>query len=473
MTGKALAVSFLPLCILTSHAATGITAGSLGIMPDPTTPNTRVIQEAINLTASRADTLVFGKGTYVIGSLSLPDNAHIHLEEGALLLGSTDPYDYNGYADTIKNSVAGLIGAHGSKNISITGPGAIDGRGLEVALAIDSLHHTGTRRDPKYSLRRMRPSLRPKLIDFNGVDNLLIEDVRLAGSAAWGLSLDKCTNVKICGIDFTNRAYWNNDGIDIADCKNVIVKDCNINSADDGIVLKSFDPTDRNENIRIENCTIRSSASAVKFGTESFGGFKNVRISDITVRDTYRSAIALETVDGAVLEDVVVDGIDALNTGNAIFIRLGHRRGEHPGALRNVTIRNLTCEIPQGRPDMDYDLRGPDINVIHNPFPSSITGIPGAKVENISLENISITYPGRATKGMGYIGSYRYGDVPEAIADYPEFHMFGELPSWAFYLRHIDGIKFDNVKVNLRENDYRPAVVSEDVNNMTGFPTTE
>lgn len=86
---------------------------------------------------------------------------------------------------------------------------------------------------------------------------------------------------------------------------------------------------------------------------------------------------------------------------------------------------------------------------------------------------ISPSPTGRATKGMGYIGSYRYGDVPEAIADYPEFHMFGELPSWAFYLRHIDGIKFDNVKVNLRENDYRPAVVSEDVNDMTGFPTTE
>lgn len=101
------------------------------------------------------------------------------------------------------------------------------------------------------------------------------------------------------------------------------------------------------------------------------------------------------------LEDVVVDGIDALNTGNAIFIRLGHRRGERPGALRNVTIRNLTCEIPQGRPDMDYDLRGPDINVIHNPFPSSITGIPGAKVENISLENISITYrPGYQRDGI-------------------------------------------------------------------------
>lgn len=136
--------------------------------------------------------------------------------------------------------------------------------------------------------------------------------------------------------------------------------------------------------------------------------------------------------------------------------------------MRNVYISNLYCEIPFGRPDGDYDLRGPDINIIHNPFPNSITGIPGHKIENVKLENITVSHPGRGTKGMAYIGKYRIKDVPEEIASYPEFHMFGELPAWGFYIRHVDGILFDNVKLILREPDYRDAVVTDDVINKVG-----
>ena len=429
------------LCVLFPfHIRAQVYASSLGVFPDSLNVNTVAVQKAIETAASHGDPIIFEPGVYVTGSLSLPDNVEIVLSSGATIAGSVDPYDYDGYGDTLSSSIAGLINARGCCNIKITGPGTIDGRGLDLALAIDSLHHTGVRVDHGYNCRRMRPSLRPRLIDFNGVNGLEIRDVRLRGSASWGLSLDKCSNVLISGIYFVNRAYWNNDGIDIADCRDVIVEKCNINSADDGIVLKSFDKYDCNDNITIRDCIVCSSANAIKFGTESFGGFRNVRISDIRVYDTFRSAVAIESVDGATLENVTIDGIDAANTGNAIFVRLGHRHGDVPGVLRNVSVSNLRCDIPFGRPDIEYDLRGPDINVIHNPFPSSITGIPEAHVENVTLENIDISYPGRGTKGMGYIGSYRYRDVPEARDSYPEFHMFGELPAWAFYLRHIDGL---------------------------------
>ena len=139
--------------------------------------------------------------------------------------------------------------------------------------------------------------------------------------------------------------------------------------------------------------------------------------------------------------------------------------------LKNVTISNLTCDIPFGRPDEKYDLRGPDINVIHNPFPASITGIPGHRVENVTLRNISVRYPGRGTKGMAYIGKYRYKDIPEQIDSYPEFHMFGELPAWGLFLRHVDGIAFDNVNFSLAAPDYREMMVAEDdVNGIAGAP---
>ncbi|MDE6562135.1 MAG: right-handed parallel beta-helix repeat-containing protein [Muribaculaceae bacterium] len=358
-------------------------------------------QDAVDSIAAleRGGTLVVPAGIHVTGTLQLKSGVNLHLKKGAVILGSINPYDYDGYLETsddFANGVAdkcskpqfGLIVARDAHNISITGEGTIDGRGLELALAIDSLHHIGERVDPNYNRRRMRPSLRPKLLDFENVDSLTVTDVLLRASASWGFSLNKCNDVLIKNIDFVNRAYWNNDGIDVADCHNVLISGCDINSADDGIVLKSFDPDDGNENIVITDCRIASSANAIKMGTESFGGFRNIIIKNIKIRDTFRSAIALESVDGAVLDNVSIDSIEAKNTGNAFFIRLGHRRGEKPGSLTNVEISNLSCEIPFGRPDSDYDLRGPDINTIHNPFPASITGIPGHRVENVKLSNI-------------------------------------------------------------------------------------
>ncbi len=457
------------LCMMPAAKSECYGIAQFKVSPHQNKVKTKAIQNALDEVARKGGGILrFDAGDYVTGTLEIPSGVGIYLERDARILGSVDPFDYIGYAPDDKRDLRGLIFAENVSNISICGEGTIDGRGLDLALAIDSLHHTGVRVDPGYGYRRMRPSLRPKLIDFKNVDSLRVENVHLRGSAAWGMSLNKCSNILVREIDFVNRAYWNNDGIDVADCRNVLIEGCRIDAADDGIVLKSFDPSAANENIEVRNCEIRSSASAFKIGTETFGGCKNVKVTGLKVFDTFRSAVALETVDGAHLENILIDGVRAVNTGNALFMRLGHRKGEKPGSLRNVTIRNLSCEIPFGRPDSDYDLRGPDINVIHNPFPSSITGIPEARIENVTLENIDITYPGRGTKGMGYIGKYRLNDVPEAVSDYPEFHMFGELPAWAFYVRHVDGLNLRNVKVRKRADDYRDAIILDDVTRVEG-----
>lgn len=267
-------------------------------------------------------------------------------------------------------------------------------------------------------------------------------------------------------LTIVNRSYWNNDGIDITDCKKVKVVNCDINAADDGICLKSYYPGYYNDAIYIANCTIRSSASAIKFGTASFGGFKNVTIKDIKVYDTFRSAVAIESVDGAIIENIDVSNIHAVNTGNAIFIRLGQRSGDKPGSIKNVSIKNIKVQVPFGRPDSNYDLRGPEVDFFHNPFPSSIVGMKGYAVENVVLENIEINYPGRASKGMAYISLNRLNQVPEAAQDYPEFSMFGELPAYGFYVRHVNGISMKNIKLTLDDSDFRPAFVFDDVQNL-------
>lgn len=465
---------WLMACLLSLNTlllhALDVNTSQLNVDRSGQTLCTLQLQSAIDrISASGGGRLTLVPGIYLTGTLVMKSGVEVHLEEGATLRGSTHPRDYItatatgvGQTPDIDNGSA-LIYADGADNIALSGSGVIDGQGLQLALTIDSLHHTGERPDPQYNHRRLRPNTRPKLVFLLRCRNVRVEQLHLQSSAEWGLVLNKCERVDIRHVDLLNRAYWNNDGIDMTGCRNVSVAHCRINAADDGICLKSHHPDELNADIEIAHCDIRSSASAVKFGTASYGDFRRIHIHDIKVSDTFRSAIAIESVDGGAIDSVLVERIEAVNTGNPIFLRLGHRAGKQAGTLRHVVIRDLRCEVPFGRPDEAYDLRGPEVNFFHNPFPSSICGIPGCRIEDVLIENVSIRYPGRATKGMAYMPLWRVGDVPEQIDAYPEFSMFGELPAWGFYVRHVAGVTFRNVRLTLSDTDFRPAFVFDDV----------
>lgn len=464
---------FLPL-LHKAQAKTVLRADALQIPADGVTLCTTQLQQAIDRIAKKGGgQLLLTPGTYLTGGLMLRSGVEMYLEEGATLLGSTDPRHYGvpeGMdAPDNPDKVTGfaLISAVNAENIRLSGQGTIDGQGLQLALTIDSLHHTGEMIDPIYNHRRHRPNTRPSLFFFYQCQNVEVSGLKVGSSAGWGLAFDSCERLLLTGLTVVNRAYWNNDGIDITDCRHVKVLDCNVNAADDGICLKSDHKDRRNYDVEIARCDVRSSASAVKFGTASWGGFCKVFVHDIRVSDTFRSAIAIESVDGGQIDSVLVERVTATNTGNPIFLRLGQRAGDRKGSLRHVVIRDLTCEVPFGRPDEAYDLRGPEVDFFHNPFPSSICGIPGNRIEDVLIENVQIRYPGRATKGMAYMPLWRVGDVPEEVDRYPEFSMFGELPAWGFYVRHASGIAFRNVRLSLADSDFRPAFVLDDVDDVS------
>jgi len=483
-------ISAILFCVNIVILATGVKMGAFsdqnrvlvtdfGAIPNGKVLNTLAIQAAIDYASEelKGGTVVFPQGKWLCGSLMLKSNVTLYLEEGAILLGSINPNDYQKLeiADVPvapkaqDNSRLALLLAFNQSNISIKGKGTIDGRGRELALVIDSLHHTGEKIDPNYNTWSNRPSetARPKIINFMMCRDVNISDVTIKNSACWVQTYELCTGLTIDGIKVESRAFWNNDGINIVDCKNVVVSNCDVNSADDGICLKSYYPGYYNDSILIENCTVRSSASAVKFGTASIGGFRNVVINNIRVIDTFRSAIAIESVDGGFIENVTVSNISASNTGNALFIRLGQRYGEKPGSIKNVTVRNMEVQVPFGRPDENYDMRGPALPFFHNQFPAPISGIPDAAIENITLENITIQYPGRASKGMAYVPLWRLDEVPEKIKDYPEYSMYGELPSWGFYVRHVNGLTMKNITLRIDDKDYRPAMIFDRVSDLT------
>ncbi len=445
-----------------------------GVINDGVTLNTKSIQDAIDAAyQNKGGTVVFPAGKYLTGTIYLKSGVHIYLEENATILGSTDPFTYEKLIiedppTTLKtddNSKLALIIANKAKNISISGKGIINGQGRKLALNIDSLHHKGIRVDPNYG-SRVQETMRPKIINFWECENVKISDITILNSSSWVQTYELCKNVTIENIRVISRAYWNNDGINITDSKEVKIHNCYVDAADDAITLKSYYTDALCEDIEIKNCEIRSSASAIKFGTASFGGFKDIRIDSIKVVDTYRSAIAIESVDGGTIENVVVSNMNAINTGNAIFVRLGHRAGDNPGKIENITFKNIKAQIPFGRPDSNYDLRGPDVGYFHNQWPASITGIPNHSVKNITLENIEISYPGRASKGMAYVPLWRLDAVPENSKNYPEYTMFGELPSWGFYIRHAEGITFKNIVLKLDDEDFRPAIIFDDVKDI-------
>lgn len=437
-----------------------------GAVADGKTLNTDAFSKAIATAVKNGGgQILVPEGVFLTGQVKLDSNIELHLSKNAVVLGSTD---IEHYEKTGRGWYA-LISALEANNVAITGEGTLDGQGLEVALNVRDLHLTGKRESPKFNYRRSRANEaeRPQLVEMYKCDEVKIYDVTLKDAGSWVQTYEQCKNLVIDHIYVDSDTYWNNDGIDIDDCEDVRVTNCYVNAADDAICLKSETRGFGNNRVLIQNCRVRSSASGVKFGTSSWGGFKNVTVRDIEVYDTYRSAIALETVDGGPLENVLVENIRAYNTGNAIFIRLGHRNDDaQVSTLKNVVIRDLRAHIPFERPDINYRLRGPALNMFFNPIPASITGIPGHLVENITLEDIHVSYPGRSNKGLAYMPSDRLDWVPNNEKDYPEFSMFGELPSWALYTRHAKDIKIKNCQFLSREPEFRPAFVFDKVDEV-------
>jgi polygalacturonase len=264
------------------------------------------------------------------------------------------------------------------------------------------------------------------------------------------------------------RVDTDRDGFDIDCCKNVRVSNCTVNSPfDDGICLKSsfgLGYTRATENVTITNCQVSgydegslldgtfrrtykkysdsTTTGRIKMGTESNGGFKNVTISNCVF--DYSRGLALETVDGGLLEDVAITNITMRDIVNApIFIRLGARqRGPDTipvGACRRIILSDIVVY------NADYR---------HGVI---ISGLPGHPIEDLEMHNIRIYYKGGGTAEMAR------RVVPEFEKDYPEPYRFGKMPAYGFFIRHVNGLKMRDVDVSYMSPEHRPAFVLDDV----------
>ena len=365
--------------------------------------------------------------------------------------------------DYDRNGFTALILSNDQQNIGITGKGVIDGQGRQVARNVADLVHKGLIKD---AFRNDRPEveIRPMMIYFRSCQNILIKGITIRNGAAWMQTYDQCKSVNVDSVTVDSRAFWNNDGFDIVDCDSVTISNSYIDSDDDGICLKSHDPNSICQNILVKNCTIRSSANGIKFGTASRGGFRNIRLINIKVFNTYRSAVALEAVDGGALENVEVDSLQVINAGHAIFLRIGERVAGKKGRLQNIRINHVMAEIAADKPDSGYEYEGPVEDMPRNISPPIIiAGLPGAMISNVTFSNIIIKHPGGGNALFAKVLLNELDNVPEKPAAYPEFSMFHELPAWGVYIRHAKDIQFNNLSLSCSKKDYRTAIVLDDV----------
>ncbi len=424
--------------------------------------NAASIQQAIDAAAANGGGIVVvPEGNFVTGPLSLKSNVELHLATRAVLMGSAHRDDF------AENHMA-VVSAYGQRHVAITGKGVINGQAHLLIADLLKLLREGKIKDEQWLTKRPTEKNRPNLIFFKNCKDVKVIGISLKDAASWVQNYKECDGVVIDSMTVNSTAYWNNDGIDIVDSKNVKITNSFFNAADDAICLKSEIADGYCENVVVENCTLRSSANGFKLGTGSVGGFKNIKVRNITVYDTYRSAIALEAVDGGFLENIDIRNVRAKNTGNAFFIRLGHRNADgRYSSIKDVMIDDVKVQVPAGKPDIGYPLEGPLPKVPpHNVMPASIAGLPGHLVQNVKLQNIEITYAGGASKEKAYVSIDSLNSVPENAAGYPEFNMFGELPAWGLYIRHAQGIQLKRFIIKFGQSDFRPAMIFDDVTGL-------
>lgn len=418
----------------------------------PGKDNARVIQKAIDrLSSEGGGTVIVPAGNFMTGPIEMKSGVELHLEMGARLLGIANIDAYEN-AHTVINGKrlphCGLIYANSQENIAISGPGTIDGQGG----------------DPAFNVGKADPGGRPMIILFRNCRNVVVKDVRLENSAHWVQYYTDCEGVRISGVKVYSHCNYNNDGIDI-ESKDVVVTNCIFDCEDDAICLKGAGRK-LCENVTVSNCVAASNCNAVKLGTGSDVGYRNINISNIAIRaaseDNFRhwstklqgvtspvtviSGIAVEVVDGGIAENINISNISMRDVQTPIFIRMGRRGSNCEGSsLKAVTIRGVTA-------------------VSESMMSSSITGVPGLRPSDIYLSDIDITSPGGGTAEMGSL------EVPEAEDSYPENRKLGcILPSSGLYIRHADNVFLNNVRFHFRSPDERPLIIVDDCENVVGL----
>ncbi|MGN0832886.1 MAG: glycoside hydrolase family 28 protein [Kiritimatiellia bacterium] len=436
------------------------------------------IQPCIDaLAASGGGVVSVPPGRHVVPGVVLRSNVELHLARGAVLEGAGRTNDYRRVVlPCSEGDWMAVVLAVGATNVAVTGEGEIYGN--------------GTAFPQPSSYGNLQEGRRPRGLFFGNCRGVRLNGFRLRDSGSWGCVLQCCEDVEIRALTIDNHANANNDGIDL-EARNAVIADCDIDSGDDAVCIKSNNPDFRTENVLVSNVTARSQCACFKIGTASHGIVRNIRFVDCRAAAPRRDfvdrrgvagkpagagwfysewrasimpptrpgdlvasggAMTVDCVDGGLVEDVSFRRITFTGVTMPIFVRGGRRRGRATGAPPGKwnVLRRITFE----------DVRG----VSASSVPSSITGVPGLRVEDVRLRNVEVRLP-----GAGAAAAERTRPVPELEGAMPGPTMFEQLlPAYGLWARHVDGLTLESVKFILLDGttDARERVVADDVTRL-------
>lgn len=436
-----------------------------GAIQDKCDDSTEAFQSAVNACRTAGGgTVLIPTGVYTIATVQLYSNIHLLFEPGAYVFGVEDPdkfmprekLGYPLYQDASHSCIChSMFWAEDCENITISGEGTIDMQSV--------WEKRDTPGEGQWTARRAA-----KIFGFRRCKNVEMRDLTLLHATDLSVYFVGCEHVRVSGL----RLDVNIDGISPDCCRDVVIRDCTIRSGDDGIVLKSSYALNRKElcqNVTVENCTVSSRCNAIKLGTESNGGFKDIMIRNCKIHDTYYAGVSLEITDGGEMDGVKVSDLSMENVGYPLFVILSDRRrgpeGTTIGSMRNVELRRITARGPYKpflAPQLTALWKGEQMDMPCL-MPSSVTGQPGNPIENITLSDIDFTVPGGGTE------EDRQMNVPEISHVYPENDRFGKtLPAYGIYFRHVKRVTLDNIRITPMEADRRDRLVFEDVEICSG-----
>ncbi|PXV66306.1 polygalacturonase [Dysgonomonas alginatilytica] len=447
-------VLYILVLSVTTAFAKNYNVKDFGAVGDGRYLDSPAIQKAIDAcTADGGGMVIIPRGTYLGATIVLKDNTTLHLEEGALLLGTTD---LNAY-DLIDPFTDGLgvdvgrtfIAAVDAKNITIEGKGIIDGQGS--ALKAKQIE-TDNRPEGQ------RWGARPFLLRIVRCQGVKVQDVTLKYSASWTSHYAQSSDIVISNVKITSIGVAHNDGIDIDGCERVRITNCDVESGDDALCFKTTYSKNPCRDIVVDGMKLKSNQAGIKMGTESMAPFENIKISNCHIYNTNNGGIKLLTVDGAHLRNILIEDITMDNVRTPMLFRLGSRlnvfrkerdQQQPTGTFENVVIRNVKAKSAEK-------------TQLTSASGILITGVPGHLITNLTLENIEIALPGGGTVEEG-----RH-EVPEAVNEYPEIKTFGPtIPAYGVWARHADGLKLNNITFKVENPDLRPVFVFEDVKNVS------
>ena len=396
-----------------------------GASGDGLTLDMHAIQAQIDRCAEQGGgSVYFPAGHYVTGSLFMRDNITLHLDAGAVILGSENPDDYpiihSRWEGMHQETYAPLIAGKNLHNIAVVGRGSIDGRGAIwwKAKKENTLAHP-----------------RPRLISFSDCNNILIEGITAINSPSWTINPVHCHNVTIRAITVINPADSpNTDGINPDSCRLVRISDCHVSVGDDCITLKSgteHEHPDRSapcRDITITNCTLERGHGGVVIGSEMSGGVKNVIISNCVFIGTDRGIrIKSRRGRGGIVEDIRVTNLIMDGVLCPFTMNLYYNIGEHGNvSVSDKNPRSIDDGTPRLRRIHFSHVTAREVKHAAG----YLYGLAEMPLEDISLKDISISISEEADSGY-----------PEMADDVPSMSKAG------FFIRNAHHLRLERVEV--------------------------